>query len=751
MGIYLIVKIEVYPEIIKKIVFLGLVVIIFLFTSGTGIKNSQAQATQNTQQYTDPNHIVKQIAENVASANTGVNAINVEQILIQLGNQAVESSSREQALKEMTEIHSQVSTYPYGVVSQSLAGLAKLLTTDSNILLPVIQSISQEKLDGKSISQSIVDIATQQASGGGKNVIEVLREAAVIISKQVPNVPLDNIESILIQMALQTSEAQGKAITGQTIFEMVNQIIRNPNGVLTQAIVQLANLDTHDLGKTGQTVAVIQKVVKVGGGSNTNSKGEVAKSCASGYERAKDGSGICLKKYDSCPAGSANPEEGCELNGYQCGSQGCGNYVHGICETCVPQGTSTSPIQSGLTVPATMPLTPGKIIGGFVSAVVDSFIQSKLGPFGPQIMGGLIQWIANANPSISSGAAQTVVNDLVLRAANNPGQPQAFEALTDLQRDTQAAPNILQRIGQLAGLYQSGDDLSAAQTSNAVIDKLSTGIDPAVAISETPIPQPTREPNEFSYLSIVEPLDDTTDNEATEDLALEGEEDSTRSTPASPVDEPESRISPSGEPLASEGGEAATFIPGLPLSSQTEDPCIGDPSLPECQATTEDTTTEDTTSQDTTTEDTTSQDPCIEDPSLPECQATTEDTTTEDTTTEDTTTEDTTSQDPCIEDPSLPECQATTEDTTTEDTTSQDPCIEDPSLPECQATTEDTTTEDTTTEDTTSQDPCIEDPSLPECQESGTNSEEDSADETSEEDPEAYEEDEGYEEDYYYE
>lgn len=40
------------------------------------------------------------------------------------------------------------------------------------------------------------------------------------------------------------------------------------------------------------------------------------------------------EKYDECPAGSANPEEGCELEGYQCGPDGCGNYVHGICEDC---------------------------------------------------------------------------------------------------------------------------------------------------------------------------------------------------------------------------------------------------------------------------------------------------------------------------------------------------------------------------------------------------------------------------------
>ena len=146
-----------------------------------------------------------------------------------------------------------------------------------------------------------------------------------------------------------------------------------------------------------------------------------------------------------------------------------------------------------------------------------------------------MEQIANVNPSISSGGAQTAVNDLVLRSANSPQQPQAFEALMDLQRNTQTTPNTLQRIGQLAGLYQSGDDLSAAQTSNTLIDKFSKGINPAVAISETSIPQPTRESNEFSYMSIVEPSVDTPDNGAIDDLALaEGD--------LIPVDEPESPI-----------------------------------------------------------------------------------------------------------------------------------------------------------------------------------------------------------------
>ena len=81
-------------------------------------------------------------------------------------------------------------------------------------------------------------------------------------------------------MALEISRSQGKAITGQTIFEVASQIKQNPNGVLTQAIIQLAKQDTHDNGKTGQTVNIIKKTVQVtekrekdGGGTNKKGQG----------------------------------------------------------------------------------------------------------------------------------------------------------------------------------------------------------------------------------------------------------------------------------------------------------------------------------------------------------------------------------------------------------------------------------------------------------------------------------------------
>ena len=59
-------------------------------------------------------------------------------------------------------------------------------------------------------------------------------------------------------------QAQGKAISRQTIFEIANQVAKYPNGILAQAIIQLVN-NTWLLimVKTGQTVNIINNVIRL--------------------------------------------------------------------------------------------------------------------------------------------------------------------------------------------------------------------------------------------------------------------------------------------------------------------------------------------------------------------------------------------------------------------------------------------------------------------------------------------------------
>jgi hypothetical protein len=147
---------------------------------------------------TDVSQMIKQIADKVEAANQGANATFVEQILTELSRQTATVSAPDLITRETHDIFSEVSIYPYGTVSQSLAGLANQLSADSTILLPTVQKIIQGKIGGQSILQSIVNIAVQEASGGGKNVNDEIALAAQIIAKQSPNIPLRNIEAIII-------------------------------------------------------------------------------------------------------------------------------------------------------------------------------------------------------------------------------------------------------------------------------------------------------------------------------------------------------------------------------------------------------------------------------------------------------------------------------------------------------------------------------------------------------------------------
>jgi hypothetical protein len=242
-----------------------------------------------------------------------------------------------------------------------------------------------------------VDTAVQEASGGGKNVNDLIRQAAQIISKQASGVPLQNIESIIIQMALQTSKAQGKAITGQTIFDVANQIIRNPNGILTQAIIQLAKQDTNDGGKTGQTINVIKKVVEVSkGGGDSNGGGN-------GREGQK-------------PITTQTQQGGQK-----------------------PITTQTQP-GTGLSSPTIGEIVGeagGKIAKVLLTGLVNAAAERALGSNGPQILGSLFQAATNANPSVPQQAVKTEINDLVLRRANDAGESQAIQAVTNLQANMQ--------------------------------------------------------------------------------------------------------------------------------------------------------------------------------------------------------------------------------------------------------------------------------------------------------------------------
>lgn len=272
----------------------------------------------------------------------------------------------------------------------------------------------------------------------------MLAAGDVHADKQSPDIPVRNIESIIIQMALEISRAQGKAITGQTIFEVVSQIKHNPNGVLTQAIIQLVIKDTHDNGKTGQTANVIQKVAKAskeGGERSANRETQVRNS----------------KPTNLILSLSIPPSQ-------------------------TPTLSSSGTLPTPSPQPKLGPLDTLLVYGGrFI-------IDYALGPGAAEVIDAIAETMVAATPLISNVVAQLTASDLVLRTANNAGPSQAIKTLNDLQVNAKSNPKFLQNVGQLAALYQQ-DDAAATRTSDTVVDKLVAGIDPAVAIEQTPIPQ----------------------------------------------------------------------------------------------------------------------------------------------------------------------------------------------------------------------------------------------------------------------
>jgi hypothetical protein len=111
----------------------------------------QQQPAQQQQQQQQSNRvglsqIIRQIAQQVATANPGTNGTNVYQILVQLAKQTSQTSSQAEAIKEISQISSQVATYPFGTLSQVLSHFAKQVASGNSNVAQVVQQTIQEKI-----------------------------------------------------------------------------------------------------------------------------------------------------------------------------------------------------------------------------------------------------------------------------------------------------------------------------------------------------------------------------------------------------------------------------------------------------------------------------------------------------------------------------------------------------------------------------------------------------------------------------
>src|ERR671910_3591584 len=109
--------------------------------------NGQVQQQQQPSQQNQVglSQVIKQIAEQIANANPGTNATHVQQILVQLAKQTAQTASREQAIQEIREISSHVTTYPFGPLSQVLSHFAQQVAAGNSNVVQIVQQTVQEK------------------------------------------------------------------------------------------------------------------------------------------------------------------------------------------------------------------------------------------------------------------------------------------------------------------------------------------------------------------------------------------------------------------------------------------------------------------------------------------------------------------------------------------------------------------------------------------------------------------------------
>jgi hypothetical protein len=474
--------------------------------------------------------VIKQIAQQVANANPGTNATHVQQILVQLAKQTAQTASKEQAIQEIQQISSQITKFPYGTVSQSLAHFAGQLVsasssgradTGTNNVIQIAQQIAQEKASGGgNVSQSVVNKAVQTATGANSNNInEHIRQTAQIIAKQT-GVPVEKVEAIIIQMALQIAQAQGKDITGQSIFQIANQITNNPNGIYTQLLLQLVKQDKDDNGKSDHTVKIIRSVIRSGdnvdSGSSSSSNppspttitlGQVEKviqqiilkiSIQGGESSAQRALTEIADQVADNPKGPISRSIFHFSQNQASGDLSAVNQAINKVAEQVSRGDNIAQILGSLTTTTTIPplevqpliplpalplgdtpITTGPVIHlCFICAVGNAVINQRVNNIALEMA---------QNTGLSKEANQLAVSNTILRIANKAELDQASLALVGFEKAA-ADPNSLKKLGDLAKLYENGNDAAANQASDSLADKLSTGSDTRIALAETPIP-----------------------------------------------------------------------------------------------------------------------------------------------------------------------------------------------------------------------------------------------------------------------
>jgi hypothetical protein len=145
------------------------------------LQSPQQQAPQQQQNRGGLSQIIKQIAQQVATANPGINPTHVYQILVQLAKQtAAQTSNLSEVIQTITQIDSEVSSFPKGAVALSLLLFAQqLASNNTGHVNEDISKVAQIISQGEPVSRAIVQVSVQ-------SVISVIPETS-LLSAEVAN------------------------------------------------------------------------------------------------------------------------------------------------------------------------------------------------------------------------------------------------------------------------------------------------------------------------------------------------------------------------------------------------------------------------------------------------------------------------------------------------------------------------------------------------------------------------------------
>ena len=200
-----------------------------------------------------------------------------------------------------------------------------------------------------------------------------------------------------------------------------------------------------------------------------------------------------------------NPDDGCTLEGFQYGPDGYGYYSHGICENCRKSTPNQLPVAPKTVQPKTLTQSAFQLFDSLIIGLADGALKQGLGD---DLYARASKLIESIDPS-DVQAAGTWIGGLFLRIANNGGQSEVIRTLDSLHSVVESNPTLLHKMGLLTTLHQTRDAVSAVDTSDIIADKIVAGVDPVIAIEETPIPQtemvtdlPTDEMTELGIKSL---------------------------------------------------------------------------------------------------------------------------------------------------------------------------------------------------------------------------------------------------------